>query len=179
MLTKLQLFKSATSIGMAIGAFAAPVMMAQANPSTFSIEQQNNFVAQSAPTNNVKPRRYSRSIALGTKINTVSGTSEVAFAEFLAANDVKFYGAYWCSHCQQQKSLFGAAAAAKLPYIECAKDGENSQRELCRTKGIKMFPTWAINGTLYPGSKNLQDIVTIIRENKINYTGPSNFQYKK
>lgn len=177
--TKIQLFQSVTLIGMAIGALTAPVMMAQANPSTSAIAQQNNFVAQSAPIDNAKPRRYSRSIALGAKIDTVSGTSEVAFAEFLAANDVKFYGAYWCSHCQKQKSLFGAAAAAKLPYVECAKDGENSQRELCRTKGIKMFPTWVVKGTLYPGARNLQEIVTIIRENKINYSGPSNFQYKK
>ena len=168
-----QLLKSVTSIGMAIG-MAAPITIAQANPSISTIDRQNNSIAQAAPADDATPRRYGRSIALGAKVDTVSGLSEVALAEFLATNDVKFYGAYWCSHCQQQKSLFGATAAAKLPYVECAADGDNSQRELCRTKGIKMFPTWVINGKFYPGTKDLKDIAAIT-----NYKGSTEFKYKK
>jgi glutaredoxin len=174
MLTKIQLLQSVTSIGVAIGAIATPLTMAQANPSIPNNEQHNTFLSQSAPTNKTSIRRYGRSIALGAKIDTISGADEIAFAEFLATNDVKFYGAYWCPHCQKQKSLFGAVAAAKLPYIECAADGENSQRELCRKKDIKLFPTWVINGKYYQGSKDLKEIAELV-----SYQGSKNFKYKK
>ena len=30
------------------------------------------------------------------------------------------YGAYWCSHCNDQKVAFGAEAARMLRYVECA-----------------------------------------------------------
>ena len=174
MLTKTQLIQSVTSISVAIGALATPLTMAQANHSIPNNEQHNPFVSQSAPASKTSIRRYGRSISLGTKIDTVSGTDEIALVEFLVANDVKFYGAYWCPHCQKQKSLFGAVAAAKLPYIECAKDGENSQRELCRTKGIKLFPTWVVKGKFYEGSKDLKEIAELV-----GYQGSKNFKHKK
>jgi glutaredoxin len=170
MLSKSQLFQSITAIGMAIGSIATSLTMVQANPSISNNVQQNTVVSELSPSNNSKPRRYGRTIALGAKVETVSGAAEIAFAEHLAAKDIKFYGAYWCSHCQSQKSYFGAAAAAKLPYVECARDGENSQRELCRTKDIKVFPTWVINGKNVPGAKKLKDLAAIT-----GYKGPTNF----
>ncbi len=39
-------------------------------------------------------------------------------AKHLSASGAKFYGAYWCPHCADQKAMFGQAAAL-LPYIEC------------------------------------------------------------
>ena len=108
------------------------------------------------------------------KIETVSGVAETSLVEYLAASGVQFYGAYWCAHCQQQKSLFGAAAAAKLPYIECAADGENSQRQLCKDRNIQMFPTWAIDGKFYPGTKDLKEIATMT-----GYKGSMDFKYHK
>lgn len=170
MSTKFPLLQSITSIGIAIGSIATSLTLVQANPSVLNSVQQSTVVAQLAPGNDLKPRRYGRKIASGIKVETVSGAAEIAFAEHLAANDIKFYGAYWCSHCQSQKSYFGAAAAAKLPYVECARDGENSQRELCKTKDIKMFPTWVINGKNIPGAKSLKDLATIT-----GYKGPMNF----
>jgi glutaredoxin len=174
MLTKSQLIQSITSIGMAIGAIATPLTMVQANPSIPNNVQQNTVVSQLAPSNDSKPRRYGRTIALGARVETVSGAAEIAFAEHLAAQGTQFYGAYWCSHCQRQKSYFGAAAAAKLPYVECAKDGENSQRELCRTKDIKVFPTWVINGKNVPGAKSLKDLAALT-----GYKGSMNFTTQK
>ncbi len=161
MLTKSQLIQSITSIGMAISSVGASLTVAQAKPSIPDHVHQNTVVSQLAPSTDSKPRRYGRKIALGAKVETVSGRAEIAFAEHLAAQNIKFYGAYWCSHCQRQKSYFGAAAAAKLPYVECAKDGENSQRELCRTKNIQMFPTWEINGQNVPGAKSLKDLAVL------------------
>jgi glutaredoxin len=174
MLTKSQLLQAITSIGMAIGSVATSLTMVQANPSIPNNVEQNTIVSQLASSNDSKPLRYGRTIALGAKVETVSGAAEIAFAEHLAAQNIKFYGAYWCSHCQRQKSYFGAAAAAKLPYVECAKDGENSQRELCRTKDIKVFPTWVINGKSFPGAKNLKDLAAIT-----GYTGSMNFTTQK
>ena len=170
MLTKSSLLQSITSIGMAIGSIATSLTLVQANPSIPNNVQQSTVVSQLAPDNDSKPRRYGRNIALGAKVETVSGAAEIALAEHLAAKDIKFYGAYWCSHCQSQKASFGAAAAAKLPYVECAKDGENSQRELCKTKDIKLFPTWVINGKNIPGVKKLKDLAVIS-----GYKGPMNF----
>ncbi|MCY7367390.1 MAG: hypothetical protein LH474_04485 [Chamaesiphon sp.] len=155
---------------MAISSVGASLTVAQAKPSIPNNVHQNTVVSQLAPSTDSKPRRYGRKIALGAKVETVSGAAEIAFAEHLAAQNIKFYGAYWCSHCQRQKSYFGAAAAAKLPYVECAKDGENSQRELCRTKNIQMFPTWVINGKNVPGAKTLKDLAVLT-----GYKGSMNF----
>ena len=174
MLTKSQLLQSITSIGMVIGSVTTSLTIAQAKPSISSDVKQNTIVSQLAPSKDSKPRRYGRTIALGTKVETVSGAAEIAFAEHLAAQNIKFYGAYWCSHCQSQKASFGAVAAAKLLYIECAKDGENSQRELCRTKDIKSFPTWEINGKNVPGAKSLKDLAVLT-----GYKGSTNFTTKK
>ena len=170
MLTKSQLLQSITSIGITVSSIATSLTLVQANPSVPNDVRQSTTVSQLAPTNDSKPRRYGRVIASGTKVETVSGAAEIAFAEHLAAQGTKFYGAYWCSHCQRQKSYFGAAAAAKLPYVECARDGENSQRELCKTKDIKVFPTWVINGKNIPGAKSLKDLATIT-----GYKGSMNF----
>ena len=166
MLTKNQLIQVATAMSMAVGTFTAPIAQVQAKP---SMER-----TQSVQSNETKPVRYGRSIALDTKVVTVSGSAEIALVKHLVAKGVKFYGAFWCSHCQNQKSLFGATAATKLPYIECDKNGENSQRELCRKKDIRTFPTWVIDGEYIEGTRDLQEIAQ-----RTGYTGPTNFKYQK
>lgn len=40
-------------------------------------------------------------------------------AQCIEKSGTKFYGAFWCPHCQAQKALFGKSAK-KLPYVECA-----------------------------------------------------------
>ena len=69
-----------------------------------------------------------------------------ALAEHLAGEGVVFYGASWCSHCQEQKRLFGASAA-RLPYIECSPSGPKApQSPSCRSAGVTSYPTWIIKG---------------------------------
>ena len=167
MLSKFQLVQAVT-IAIAMVTISTPVSTVRANP------PQTSFAAPSVPNNRSNPRRYGRNIALGAKIDTVSGAAETALVEHLITQNVKFYGAHWCSHCQSQKSLFGAVAAAKLPYIECADGTENSQRQLCKEKDIKMFPTWVIDGKYFTGSKDLKEIAELT-----GYQGPKNFKYKK
>lgn len=107
-------------------------------------------------------------------VTTVSGTAEIKFAKYLATNNIKFYGAYWCSHCQEQKSLFGAVAASKLLYIECAGDGKNSQRQLCKDINIQYFPTWEMKGKFLPGTYDLKELAILTR-----YNGSLKFKYHK
>jgi thiol-disulfide isomerase/thioredoxin len=193
MLKKLPLFRSATLIGMAFGAVVTPLIQVRANPSLTTPARQSISAPQPvvnspnnsstpipnnpAPTNptpiNAAPTQPAP-VAFSPKIDTVSGAAETALAEHLAASDAIFYGAYWCSHCQKQKSLFGATAAAKLPYIECAANAENSQRQLCKDKNIQLFPTWVVKGKFYPGIKDLKEIATMT-----GYKGSTNFQYHK
>jgi hypothetical protein len=170
---KVQLVQSAIATAMSMGAFIAPAVRVHANPSLNNGQQP--ILSEQPTSTSPLPRPASgNAIATAPKIETVSGAAETALAAHLAANNVMFYGAYWCSHCQQQKSLFGATAAASLPYIECAADGENSQRQLCKDRNIQMFPTWVIGGKYFTGSKNLKEIATMT-----GYKGPMDFKYRK
>lgn len=66
-------------------------------------------------------------------------------AEHLRASNVKFFGAYWCPHCQQQKSAFGASAK-RLPYVECSPNGQRGAPATeCIGADIKNYPTWIID----------------------------------
>jgi glutaredoxin len=172
----LKLFKSfQPSLALALSISSISIgISGQANPLVAS--QDLDSVSSPLTANSNTPiRRYGSShVALDSKIETISGDAEIALAEHLAKNGAKFYGAKWCSHCQKQKSLFGATAATKLPYVECAKDIENSQRELCKQKKIQLFPTWIINGKILPGTRELKDIAAAT-----GYTGPMNFKYHK
>ena len=51
------------------------------------------------------------------------------------------FGAYWCSHCQQQKKLFGSAWD-QVDYIECSLPGGQAQTEVCIQAKIQSYPTW-------------------------------------
>ena len=63
------------------------------------------------------------------------------FAQCIADSGAKFYGAFWCSHCQSQKKMFESAAKL-LPYIECSTPDGKSILPICAEKKIESFPTW-------------------------------------
>jgi uncharacterized membrane protein len=65
----------------------------------------------------------------------------VALADHLSQKGVKFYGAAWCPHCQDQKALFGIAAR-RLPYIECNPVYGGPVSEECKSAKIESYPTW-------------------------------------
>lgn len=76
-------------------------------------------------------------------------------AEHLTKTNAKFYGAYWCPHCVEQKELFGASVK-RIPYVECSPSGPSApQATECKEKGIKGYPTWIINGARYSGTVGL------------------------
>lgn len=74
-----------------------------------------------------------------------------ALAQHLADTDARFYGAFWCPSCREQKALFGGAADA-LPYVECSPSGRGGPFTMaCLTAGVTNFPTWNIRGRSYEG----------------------------
>ena len=103
-------------------------------------------------------------------ITTSSSPQKVKFAKFLTDNNFKMYSAYWCPHCHDQKQLFGKKAVNELIVVECAKDGKDNQYKLCKEKQIEGFPSWEINGKIYSGVKDLNDLAIIT-----GYEGDSNF----
>ncbi len=94
-------------------------------------------------------------------VTSTSTTSSISLAQHLRATGAVKYSAYWCPHCHDQNQLFGKKAAAQLNNIECAPDGENSQAELCKEKGISGFPSWEINGTIDSGVKSLEELADL------------------
>lgn len=57
------------------------------------------------------------------RVSEVSTPRSVELAKRLKAAGAKMYGAFWCSHCFEQKQSFGKEAMAELPYVECYPDG--------------------------------------------------------
>jgi len=84
-----------------------------------------------------------------------------ALASYLTDHGAKFYGAYWCPHCQQQKEIFGLSAK-RLPYIECSPGGQRSpQAAECSEAKIMNYPTWVINGN------RLEEVMTLQRLSEV------------
>jgi hypothetical protein len=96
-------------------------------------------------------------------ISTESSTRAVALAEKLQALDAKMYGAYWCSHCIDQKELFGKQAFSKIQYVECSKDGVNTNFAMCKANDVPGYPSWQIQGKLYPGEQELDELEDLVQ----------------
>ena len=88
-------------------------------------------------------------------VKGISTPSQIALANHLSKTGAKFYGAYWCSYCLRQRSMFGAGGSRALPYVECADDGYKAQR--C-PKEVTGYPSWEIRGKLYGGMQTLQQL---------------------
>jgi hypothetical protein len=63
------------------------------------------------------------------------------FAKCLTSRNAKMYGLYWCTHCQDQKEMFGYAFQY-VNYVECGVKGVRAETEECKQAGVKNFPTW-------------------------------------
>jgi hypothetical protein len=87
----------------------------------------------------------------------VRGTTRYdAFASCLTAKQVKMYGLYWCTHCAEQKEMFGASFK-RVTYIECGIKGSKDEEQVCKEAGVKNFPTWQFpDGSRKEGTQPLQ-----------------------
>ncbi len=115
-----------------------------------------NAPARSAPIpSQAAPARQTLAQASATELSA-SSPDQLALVDILRRKGVVFYGAWWCGHCAHQKSLFGAEAASKLPYVECDKDDPGRLR--CQTAKIRAFPTWDYKGERREGVQELEEL---------------------
>ena len=91
-------------------------------------------------------------------VTSESTKESIELAKHLNDKGVVKYSAYWCPNCLKQSELFGKRAYKELNVVECARDAENSQTQLCIDKKIKGFPTWEINGKLILGVLSLKEL---------------------
>ena len=129
-------YSASTSVGSS-GTLLASTGSSSAQPPTF--------------TDNKPPR-----------ITTKSSTAALTLASDLKALDSRMFGAFWCSHCYDQKQAFGYEAMQTIPYVECDREGYNNKREMCKEKELPGYPTWEIGGELFPGEKSLDEIREIV-----------------
>ena len=91
-------------------------------------------------------------------VTSESTNDSLALAKYLKNKGVIKYSAYWCPNCLHQSELFGKQAYKELNVVECARDGKNSQTQLCIDKKIEGFPSWEINGKIILGVQTLQEL---------------------
>ena len=77
------------------------------------------------------------------------------FAKCLTDAGMKMYGTDWCSHCQNQKKLFGKSFE-QIDFTDCDWDSE-----ICSSEGIRGYPTWKIDGESYPGKQSLERLAQL------------------
>ncbi len=73
------------------------------------------------------------------------------FAKCLTEKGVVMYSSKYCTHCRNQKKMFGDAFKY-VTYVEC------TESTLCQEKGIRGVPTWEIDGKMYTGERPLETI---------------------
>ena len=79
------------------------------------------------------------------------------FAQCLTDAGAKFYGAFWCTHCQAQKKLFDNSK--KLPYIECSTPDTKGQTQQCIDAKVTTYPTWDFaDGSRTEGEQTFADL---------------------
>lgn len=79
-------------------------------------------------------------------------------AQCITDSGAKFYGAFWCPHCQATKAMFGKSAK-KLPYIECSEADGNGQLKICADAKIEGYPTWVFaDGTRLSAERTMQEL---------------------
>ena len=87
----------------------------------------------------------------------ISNRFQTNLAKHLADTGAVMYGAYNCPHCLSQKNEFGQAFKY-INYVECNNRGKNANPSLCFAKGIKVYPTWEINGKFHTGQLILEKL---------------------
>ena len=74
------------------------------------------------------------------------------FAECLTQKDVSVYVMEGCTHCREQKQLFGSSFNY-LSSTDCAFDLKK-----CTDLGIRNVPAWIIGGEKYEGVQSLEKL---------------------
>lgn len=101
---------------------------------------------------------------ISPEVTHVSSPREIALAKQLKAIGAKMYGAFWCSHCFEQKQMFGKEAMKYFDYVECYPEGYRSGVQIakeCDAVDIQGFPTWIINGQKFSGEQDFASLAEL------------------
>lgn len=80
------------------------------------------------------------------------------FTHCLTDSNVKMFGAFWCPHCANQKSLFGNSFK-NVNYIECSLPDKSGQTQICIDENIMTYPTWEFaDGSRVEGVQSLEQL---------------------
>lgn len=149
--------------GMAAATFMALLTFYFVETGVALDEARRSMVALVAPNEAALVAKDRSPLAFAPpEVDTVSTERTLRLARHLKERDATMYGAYWCSHCFAQKQAFGAEAAKLLNYVECADDGQNQNRAACQDRGIAGYPTWDIDGKLYPGERSIAELEELV-----------------
>lgn len=77
----------------------------------------------------------------------------------LVSAGATLYGAGWCGYTTKQLEALGITEdnTHGLDYVSCDTD-----EEACRSKDINAYPTWQINGQIYPGYHSPEGLVDFL-----------------
>lgn len=83
-------------------------------------------------------------MAFSSRSSSSQGQNYDEFAQCVADSGAKMYGAWWCSHCNAQKTEFGSSwkiLENQNSYVECSTQTK-TQTQVCKDAGITGYPTW-------------------------------------
>jgi hypothetical protein len=82
--------------------------------------------------------------------SATSPGEQAEFAKCLSAKGFVLAGTNWCSHCKEQKALFGNSFQF-IDFKNC-----DVSAEWCRSAGVRAYPTWITpDGAKLTGVKSL------------------------
>lgn len=88
-----------------------------------------------------------------SKPGAAPSSALTAFGQCLASKGATMYGAYWCSHCKNEKKVLGDAFK-EVKYVECTEETAR-----CTEKKITGYPTWILgDGTRLEGEQGIDGL---------------------
>ncbi|XP_057759920.1 thiol-disulfide oxidoreductase LTO1 isoform X2 [Arachis stenosperma] len=99
-----------------------------------------------------------------TEIKNPSSPFSLSLAKHLHSIGAKMYGAFWCSHCLEQKEMFGREAVKELDIVECYPEGFRPgtvMNKACVDAKVDGFPMWVINGQVVSGEVELSELARV------------------
>ncbi|MFC1788159.1 hypothetical protein ACFLZY_02990 [Patescibacteria group bacterium] len=81
-----------------------------------------------------------------------------ALARCLTEKGAKMYAAWWCSHCEDQKRMFGDSFKY-IDHIECSPNQSKTFSQECKDADITGTPTWVfVDGSRISGKVPLEKL---------------------
>ncbi|KAK4480000.1 hypothetical protein RD792_013057 [Penstemon davidsonii] len=160
----------ASLVVLALSASYKTVQPVSSSQRTLLYAQANDQTLKVEPLSGTRLKWMSESLAeneipyVATEITKESSPLAISLARHLHSIGAKLYGAFWCSHCLDQKEMFGREAAKILDYVECFPNGVKQGTKMadaCYDIKLEGFPTWEINGQVLSGEKQLSELAIL------------------